>query len=797
MTSVGCIRMRVTVFLVSMVTIMVEIALMRELALRFWDHLAWLVISIALLGFGTSGTLLVLLRRFSRISRPSLLFCSLLCLSLSIPLCLYLGGIVDLDLVQMVWQPAQFWRLGILEFLFALPFICGGMYIGLALQDDPVRVPGHYGASFIGSGMGGILVLPALFVFSSRTIMLGCSCLVLALALYGPRDRWRMAGWLCGAMLLMLMIWQLPRNVQISADKDLPQLTAMPGSTIVARRLGPQGLVQIVQAPAFHTAPGLSLNNAEPLPDQLLVTIDGAIGGSLYRNSGPEDFAFLDNTTMALPYHLDDKARVLIGSEAGISQVGLSLYHGAEEISALATNRSLAQLKMGELAPFIGHLYRRPEISFFTTTLRAFLSRTDADYSLIDLGVTGEDFGGLKATTTAPLFTLDTFGAAFDRLEETGMLMITTQAHVPPRESLRLLNIYAELLHSRGLAPRNHIVVIRSWATVTLVAARAPITAEQRDTVRSFCRSRGFDLVWLPDLELNEVNRHHRLDEPHYYLGASNLLGDQGNRFVERYIYDLTPPDDGKPFFHHFSRSLDMGDFSSQLGRRGLVYMEIGKLLLAAALGQTIILALILIVLPMVPAVGLPGARAEQLLVLAFFSAIGFGFMLLEMGLLQRLDTYLGHPIYAAASVISGFLFFGGLGSILSSRLKDPLVQSHFGLGLAIATLGIIYLLFLDTFLAVTGGFALPARLAIVLLITCPVALLMGMMFPLGLKRLGLAQADLIPWAWSVNGFTSVLATLLAPMLAMHWGFGSVVWSAAACYGLAALFSLGLPSRGS
>jgi hypothetical protein len=70
----------------------------------------------------------------------------------------------------------------------------------------------------------------------------------------------------------------------------------------------------------------------------------------------------------------------------------------------------------------------------------------------------------------------------------------------------------------------------------------------------------------------------------------------------------------------------------------------------------------------------------------------------------------------------------------------------------------------------------------------------MEIMFPLGLRRLGLAQATLIPWAWGVNGFTSVLATLLAPLLAMHWGFGAVVWSAAVCYGLAALFSLGLPS---
>ena len=78
--------------------------------------------------------------------------------------------------------------------------------------------------------------------------------------------------------------------------------------------------------------------------------------------------------------------------------------------------------------------------------------------------------------------------------------------------------------------------------------------------------------------------------------------------------------------------------------------------------------------------------------------------------------------------------------------------------------------------------------------VSAPLAMLMGMMFPTGLKRLGRGQAELIPWAWSVNGFTSVLATLLAPLVAMHYGFGAVIWMAVACYAMAALLSLGLPA---
>ena len=789
-------RLRVTVFLVSLVTISVELALMRELALRFWEHLAWLIISIALLGFGVSGTILLLLQRFSPLTLPVLRHFSLLGLALSIPLSLGLGQAVSLDLIQMVWQPTQFLGIGLLEITFTLPFIFSGMYIGLALQDDPARVPGHYGASFIGSGLGGILVLPALFWCTPRLIMCGCAILILAASFAGVRGTVKIMGGIGTALLLAVMFWQLPRSTQISDHKDLPQLMAMPGSKIVASRSGPHGLVQIVQAPAFHGAPGLSLNNTRTLPEQLLVILDGHLAGTLYVNATAEDFAFLDNTTMALAYQLQENhSHVLIGPEAGTDKLGLALYHGAEQITAVTDHISLAGLKKVDLAPRMGDLYGQPHVSLLTATLRGYLHNSEILYSLIDLPMTGEDFGGLRSATTNALLTLDTLRKCFSQLDDDGLLSITTHAHIPPRESLRLVNLLADLLEDSNRNPRSHLAVIRSWATVTLVAAKNEITVEQTARIRSFSDARGFDLVWLPDITSDEVNRYHVLDDPQYYLGAMSLLGEQKNRFVSTYIYDLTSPHDSKPFFHHFSRGLGVRDFSNQLGKRSRSYAEIGTLLLVGALMQASLLALLLIVLPLLPIVGVPGARSEQIMVIGFFSAIGFGFMLLEMSFVQRLEMYLGHPIYAASAVLSGFLFFGGLGSVLSARIKAPPNRRHWAIGLAIALLAVLYLTLLDGFLSLAGGAHVSVRMAIVVVIIGPLALPMGMMFPLGMKRLGHGQPRMIPWAWSVNGFTSVLATLLAPLLAMHWGFNTVGWSAAVCYALAALFSLGLPTR--
>ena len=795
MTVIGTWQLRTAIFLVSFVIIAVEITLMRELALRFWEHLAWLVISIALLGFGAGGTVLVLLQSFFKVNLVSLQFISLIAMALSFPLCILLGDNIDIDLIQMVWQPSQFWKIGALELVIGVPFLFGGMFIGLALQDNPDRVPGHYASSSLGSGFGGIMVLPALFLIPPRLLILAGSFVILGAALFYVRGKMRTGGWICAGLLLLITLWQVPHNSKISEDKDLPVILAMPESKIVNHHYGPQGLVEIVEAPAVHVAPGMALNNTESIPDQLLVVLDAQIVGSLYKSTSDNDFAFMDNTTQALPYQLYDYSHVLIGDEVGNEQIGLALFHGVNEVIALTVNSSFTDLKTSDISPYAGHISTTPRVSFLTAAVRSYLRRSKRQYPLIVLPTTGIDFGGLGAANPDSLLTLEAFRLCFSHLENKGVLSITTHIHSPPRESLRLLNMFIDILKESGREPYRHIAMIRNWATITLVATKSVLTAHQTFDIRSFSQKRGFDLVWLPDLKPSEINRHHIIDEAEYYRGAKTLLEPEKSQFASNYLYDITSPDDGKPFFHHFNRWWRSKDLSMQVGNRSRAYMELGGILLIAALFQALLLAFIFIVLPLVPAVGLSGGRPNQLVVIGFFSTIGFGFMLLEMGVLQRFTLYLGHPVYAAASVLSGFLFFGGLGSIVSSRLKDPLTRLHCGLGVAIAVIGSLMLLLLDKCLITTEGLSLPGRMTLTILFIGPLASLMGMMFPLGIKRLGLGNARLIPWAWSANGFMSVLATLCAPLLAMQWGFNTVAWTALVCYSLAALLSLKLPGR--
>jgi len=240
----------------------------------------------------------------------------------------------------------------------------------------------------------------------------------------------------------------------------------------------------------------------------------------------------MNHTTEALPYQLGDHSEVLLGDAVGSEQVGLGLFHGANAVTALTSNGSLTELNAGEIPAFAGMFYSAPEVSHFTATLRGFLRGSKHLYSLIVMPTTGQDLGGLSAAKANSLLTLDTLRLCFASLKDTGAVSITAHVHSPPRESLRLLNMFIDVLKEQGKDPRRHLAMIRNWATITMVVTKNVITDRQADKIRTFSKQRGFDLVWLPDLEPSEVNRHHILTEPDYYLGTKERLDPQNNRFA-------------------------------------------------------------------------------------------------------------------------------------------------------------------------------------------------------------------------------------------------------------------------
>jgi hypothetical protein len=227
-------------------------------------------------------------------------------------------------------------------------------------------------------------------------------------------------------------------------------------------------------------------------------------------------------------------------------------------------------------------------------------------------------------------------------------------------------------------------------------------------------------------------------------------------------------------------------------GEGGLTLLEAGYLVLLATLLQALLLSLLLILLPLAVLrrrTTAATSAVSRTRIAGYFFAIGLAFLFIEIAFMQKFILFLHHPLYAVATVLAAFLVFAGLGSAWTAHLpQDGAVAARATLYavLLIALLGAAYTLLLGPLFEQLTQLGMAARIAISTLLIAPLAFCMGMPFPLGLAQVGAKSPELIPWAWGINGCASVLSAVTATLLAIQFGFSSVVLAALLLYLLAA-----------
>jgi hypothetical protein len=279
------------------------------------------------------------------------------------------------------------------------------------------------------------------------------------------------------------------------------------------------------------------------------------------------------------------------------------------------------------------------------------------------------------------------------------------------------------------------------------------------------------------------------LDNDVFYRTFNELLTSADRRqFYAAYPFDVTPPTDDRPFFGHYFKWEQAGQVWAQLGKTWQPFGGAGYFVLIVLLVFAIVSASVLIVLPLAVRgvwrveCGVKGAsrftfHASRTLV--YFALLGFGFLFIEIPLVQRLILFVGKPVYALAVVLFGLLLFSGAGSLISRRAPWR------GVLAALAILALAYPILLPTLFRSALGLPLVARFAISVISLAPLGVLMGIPFPKGIAWLERSSPNLIPWAWGVNGAVSVVASVLAALVALSAGFTVVLVAGAICYGVA------------
>ncbi len=792
-----------SIFLVSASAIAYEILLMRVLSIVQWHHFAWMIISLALLGYGASGTVLALARdRLVPRFRVVIAVAALL-LAVSMVLCLMLGQRVPFNALQVIWDPRQFLYLAVLYLLFMLPFFFAALCIGLAFAARERVVDRIYFSDLLGAGLGATLVVGLLFVLLPQRAVIVLSALALVgsfLAVATATASWRTGLLLAQSAWLLGLLYLSAGDrigLHISPFKGLSQALEVVGTRVVAERSGPLGLLTVVESPRvpFRHVPGLSLTTPHLPPDQLAVFTDGESISTITAFDGDlASLGYLEDVTAALPYRLLARPHVLVlGAGAG-SDVLLALRNGARQIDAVELNPQMARMVSREFADYAGHLYRHGRVALRLGEARGYVSRHSRRYDLVQLALL-DSFAvagsGVQALGESYLYTVEAMAGFIERLEPGGLLAITRWLRVPPRDSLKMAATLIEAMRRSGTAdPGRRLVVIRNWNTVTLLAKNGDFSPADVGVVRQFARQHSFDTAWYPDMPATEANRFNRLDRPWVYEGIAALLGPGAESFLSDYKFNIVPATDDRPYFFNFFKWRVLPELLELRKRGGAGLLEWGYLILIATLVQAALAGAVLILLPLRLArrewpSGTVGSMGS------YFFLLGLAFLFVEMAFIQKFILFLAHPLYSVAVVLAGFLVFAGLGSLTSRQM---LARLHGRLELTaliavgcIVAVALVYLWLLPLVFARLIGLGDAARVFTSLGLIAPLAFFMGMPFPLGLRRLADRAPAFIPWAWGLNGFASVVSAALATVLAIEFGFTVVVMLALLFYVLAAV----------
>jgi hypothetical protein len=770
-------RISMGIILISAGSLTFEVGLTRLFAIQQFHHFAFVVVSLAVMGFAASGLALSLWQRPVPLSLLAMAFVLATAIS-------YLTiNFLPFDSYSIAWDFDQVWILLLYFSVAGCPFLFSGWAVGACMASAGPAAHRPYAANMVGSALGVPLALLTISQFGEEsTITLAILLGLLAAIAYATRRRTQMI--LAVASLVVLFALQAPSflALQLSPYKPLSIARLAPDAQITFSRSSAAARVDVLESDSIHVLPGLSLNAPILPPRQagLFIDGDGPIPINALSPESEQAKEIAAHMPPALVYILRPHANVLLLTPGAGLDLLVALASDTRAVTTALDEPLVRDVLMNEYADFSERLLFHPRLNVSPGTSRSILHQTDESYDVIyyalSQGFRPVTSGAFSLSESYDL-TTQSFGDAYRQLNKDGLLVITRWLGTPASESARAWSTLLEALREEGVDNLPQLLIAyRGMRTATIIAARNPFSQTELGAIRSFLDRNGFDPIYLPDLQSWELNRYNQLPEDIYHEIYLALL-ENPQAAVDEYDFNLRPSTDDKPFFYHFFRWRQTPEVLASLGLTWQPFGGSGYLVLLALLALMLVLAAPMIVLPAWIAKRrrqrntLPANRA-----MLYFACLGAGYLLIEIPLIQRLSLPLERPVFALAITLFTLLLSSGLGSFLSPRfaLRRSLV----------ILLGVLFLtnIALPRIITISLAWPLGARVILFAAALIPCGLLMGIPFASGLRILHESSPGSTPWAWAVNGAVSGLSGVAAALIALDAGFSVTFYIGALAY---------------
>ena len=758
--TLGCVRRRAfAVSLIASATLLAELVLTRVLSAGLYHHLAYFVVSNALLGTGVAAVW-VHLRQIKTCAPPGRAPWAALVFAVGLPVCFAASQYLRPEplLAALSWVEAA--RLGTVFVVLGVPFFGSGWVLAEIFDASDRNAPTLYAADLLGAAMGSMASLGSIPLFSGQDSLFVASALAAGAAmLFDHEGRLRTTSRITLGLSITALAcsWSgigiLP--LHISTLKRTPD-----GKTYAS----------VFSQPSRHhgtewTSSGRVDRVLFPDGSDRLI-IDGGAAAvripDIRRTVSPSD--------ATLPYELTKGARVLIiGSGAGW-EIHEALAFDASHIEAIEINPAIAR-----------HTPKRlktdPRVTLYVDEGRSFVARATGPYDAIIMIHTisnAATAAGALHLTEDFLFTQEALARLWSLLGDQGVLFVTRPEAQLPRLTATFRAIVGPgLSHSAFLwAERS---ARESFYAAILVAKMEPPAAIRQRIVDRIRNTPGLRLIAAPG-------------QPPLDPLFAGLLSQAPLRTLEAIAgVRLDPAHDDQPFFNQRRRfsELSLGTLtqvgrSSAHARLALEEQPIAEASALLLLLQTMAVAALVLFAPLLFRHRRSRTPPGTGFALLFFSLLGVGFMFVELALVQRLTLLLGRPALSFAIVFTGLLAGAGLGS----RMAPAMPSGRSSIALA-SMMAITLALGLAPLTRAFITTSLPMRLVVTLAIVLGTGFCLGAPFPSGLERVS-DRPGLGALGLAVNAFCSVAATALAVLLATEIGFSGVFGLAAVSYALAA-----------